>query len=99
MHTILTLQPVFTVTNALHLSGKFRWNLPEHGTKVIGRQLMPRTRIGNSSDRGLTVIPIRLRDAEAFIAEHHRHNAPPRGHKFSIAVCDDDGKVRGVATV
>lgn len=34
----------------------------------------------------LQIRPITLRAACAFIAEHHRHNKPPRGHKFSIAV-------------
>lgn len=41
--------------------------------------------------------PITLRAACAFIAEHHRHNKPPRGHKFSVAAYDDDALV-GVAT-
>lgn len=34
----------------------------------------------------LTVAPISFRDASAFVAQHHRHNKPPRGHKFSIAL-------------
>jgi hypothetical protein len=45
----------------------------------------------------LSIRPITLRAACAFIAEHHRHNKPPRGHKFSVAVHDDDRLV-GVAT-
>lgn len=45
----------------------------------------------------LRVAPITLRAACAFIAEHHRHNKPPRGHKFSIAAKDGDALV-GVAT-
>ena len=45
----------------------------------------------------LTLRPITLRAACAFIAEHHRHNKPPRGHKFSISVWNDDCMV-GVAT-
>lgn len=37
---------------------------------------------------------LRLRPASyklacEFVAEHHRHNPPPQGHKFSIAVVDD----------
>lgn len=34
----------------------------------------------------LSIRPVTLRAACAFIAEHHRHNKPPRGHKFSVAV-------------
>lgn len=45
----------------------------------------------------LKIRPITLRAACAFIAEHHRHNKPPRGHKFSVAVHDDEMLV-GVAT-
>lgn len=46
---------------------------------------------------GLHIRPISLRDACAFIAIHHRHNKPPRGHKFSIAAYMGDDIV-GVAT-
>jgi hypothetical protein len=31
------------------------------------------------------LIPITLRAAAAFVADHHRHLGPPRGHRFSIA--------------
>lgn len=41
----------------------------------------------------LTVRPITLRAACAFITEHHRHNKPPRGHKFSIALHSADALV------
>lgn len=34
----------------------------------------------------LVIRPITLRAACAFVKEHHRHNPPPRGHKFSISV-------------
>lgn len=44
----------------------------------------------------LEIRPITLRAAAAFIAQHHRHNKPPRGHKFSVAV-HDDGELVGVA--
>lgn len=43
----------------------------------------------------LIIRPITLRAAAAFITEHHRHNKPPRGHKFSISVWDAEG-LRGV---
>jgi hypothetical protein len=46
---------------------------------------------------GLEIRPITLRAACAYIAEHHRHNKPPRGHKFSIAIYSGETLV-GVAT-
>lgn len=45
----------------------------------------------------LEIRPITLRAACAFIAEHHRHSKPPRGHKFSVSVWDGAEMV-GVAT-
>lgn len=47
----------------------------------------------------LHVVPIALDEARAFIAEHHRHHVPPVGHKFSLAVADESGAVRGVACI
>lgn len=47
----------------------------------------------------LTVVPISFAEACAFVAEHHRHHKPPNGHRFSVAVADDEGVVRGVAMV
>lgn len=47
----------------------------------------------------LTIVPITFRSASAFVAEHHRHNKPPRGMKFAIGVCDGEGVLRGVAMV
>lgn len=46
----------------------------------------------------LRIVPITFSEACAFIAAHHRHHTPPQGHKFSIAVADDD-KIAGVAVV
>lgn len=46
---------------------------------------------------GLVVVPVTLRQACAFIAEHHRHNKPPRGWKFGIGLTSD-GAMCGVAT-
>jgi hypothetical protein len=36
-------------------------------------------------------IPLRLREATAFVSAHHRHNMAPRGHLFSLGAIDDDG--------
>jgi hypothetical protein len=47
----------------------------------------------------LTLVPITLREANALTARLHRHNAPVRGHKFSIGVADGAGLVRGVSIV
>lgn len=46
----------------------------------------------------LEVTPISLAEANAFVAEHHRHHRPVTGHKFSIA-CSDGDKVVGVAII
>jgi hypothetical protein len=45
----------------------------------------------------LRIQPITFRAACAFVAQHHRHSKPPRGHKFSIAVAID-GVIVGVAS-
>jgi hypothetical protein len=46
----------------------------------------------------LRLRPCELRDANAFIAEHHRHHKPVQGHRFSLAAWDED-KLVGVAVV
>ena len=45
----------------------------------------------------MTVTPIDLSEANAFVSTHHRHHKPVVGHKFSIAV--SDGEIRGCAIV
>jgi hypothetical protein len=42
--------------------------------------------------------PITLRTAQGFVREHHRHNDPQCGHKFSIGLTVD-GVLVGVVTV
>lgn len=37
----------------------------------------------------MDVVPVSFADACAFVAEHHRHHAPPIGHKFSAGVAVD----------
>jgi hypothetical protein len=44
------------------------------------------------------ISPISLRAAQDFIAKHHRHNKPPRGHKFSVGLKNSAGELIGVAT-
>lgn len=46
----------------------------------------------------LSLVPVSLKDANAFVAEHHRHHKPTRGHKFSIG-CAVEGRLVGVAIV
>jgi hypothetical protein len=47
----------------------------------------------------LSIIPCPLAEANAFIRRHHRHHGPLHFHKFSLAVADGEGVVRGVAVV
>ncbi|WP_396654965.1 XF1762 family protein [Microbacterium foliorum] len=47
----------------------------------------------------LHIRTITLRDANTFIHQQHRHHKPVTGHKFSLSVIDDEGRVRGVATI
>jgi len=46
----------------------------------------------------LEIVPVTFRTACAFVQSFHRHNGPPRGHKFSIGV-QSDGLLVGVAMV
>lgn len=41
-------------------------------------------------------VPITLKEAQGFVAEHHRHNIPPVGHKFSVGL-KSNGELIGVA--
>ena len=38
----------------------------------------------------LELRPCDFQTAVQFVGEHHRHNRPPAGHKFSIACYDGD---------
>lgn len=53
---------------------------------------------GRGDWMGLQVVPISLREANAFVEQHHRHHKPVVGHKFSIAASDGE-KIVGVAIV
>lgn len=44
------------------------------------------------------IIPISLKEANAFISEKHRHHKRVQGHKFSIGL-EKDGVLVGVCTV
>lgn len=45
----------------------------------------------------LTIAPITLREANAFVTAYHRHHKASRGHRWSSAVVDESGALRGVA--
>ena len=45
----------------------------------------------------LTIKPCSLREANEYVATHHRHHKPTTGHKSSMKGVDDTGKTRGVA--
>ncbi len=47
----------------------------------------------------LHLVPVRFRDAAAFVAMWHRHHQPPVGMVFTVGAADDDGVLRGVAIV
>lgn len=46
----------------------------------------------------LELTPVSLKEANAFVAAHHRHHRPVVGHKFSIG-CSAGGALVGVAIV
>lgn len=45
----------------------------------------------------MRIVPVTLREAQAFVAAHHRHNKPPRGWKFGVGLRAEENLV-GVAT-
>ena len=47
----------------------------------------------------LRLKPISLAEARRFIAEAHRHNDPPTGHRISVGIEDDKGVLRGVGVL
>ncbi|MBC2594893.1 hypothetical protein H5P28_11555 [Ruficoccus amylovorans] len=44
----------------------------------------------------LSLKPISLKEANAYVAMRHRHHGPTQGHKFSVGITDGE-KLRGVA--
>lgn len=47
----------------------------------------------------LRITPISLEEANCFVYKYHRHHNPVPGHKFSIAVSDEDDVIHGIAIV
>lgn len=46
----------------------------------------------------LELVPISLKEANAFVEQYHRHHKPVTGHKFSIGASDGE-KIVGVAII
>lgn len=46
----------------------------------------------------LMLVPCTLREARAFVGQHHRHHRPPQGGLFAVAAAAD-GEVVGVAII
>ena len=47
----------------------------------------------------LTIIPVSLATANAYVTQFHRHNKKVPGAKFCLGVCDPTGLLRGVCIV
>lgn len=45
----------------------------------------------------LHLVPVRFREAAAFVAMWHRHHSAPVGMVFTVGAADDDGILHGVA--
>ncbi len=45
----------------------------------------------------MRAVPLHLREANQFVAEHHRHSLPTVGGKFALGVADGGGALVGVA--
>lgn len=45
----------------------------------------------------LRIIPLDLKEANAAVAQWHRHHKPAVGHRFSLGAIDNDGKLVGAA--
>lgn len=57
-------------------------------------------RKGGGDVKTLEIVPITLKEANAFVEQHHRHHKAVTGHKFSIAVGDvERDTIVGVAIV
>ena len=47
----------------------------------------------------LFVLPLELSEANALVAQWHRHHQPCQGHRFSLGVIDRDGVLHGAVIV
>lgn len=47
----------------------------------------------------LRIVPLELSEANALVAQWHRHHKPSQGHRFSLGVMDGSGVLRGAAII
>lgn len=47
----------------------------------------------------LRVVPLELREANAFVEEHHRHHKRVQGHRFSIGAVDENDVLHACAVL
>lgn len=47
----------------------------------------------------MRVVPLTLKQLNAFVEAHHRHHKPVRGHRFSIGAVDTEGNLVGACSV
>ncbi|MGW7316323.1 XF1762 family protein [Streptomyces sp. NPDC054865] len=47
----------------------------------------------------LRLVPVRSREAAAFVRQWHRHHRPPAGQIFAVGAADQHGELRAVAIV
>lgn len=71
------------------LETPFKCYIYETGGGICGK---------GGAEMSLEVCPMTLKEANAFVEQHHRHHKPVVGHKFSIG-CTDGKKIVGVAIV
>ena len=65
---------------------------------ALSRQLPAGPRVPGAVGMSLRAVPIDLKEAREFVANFHRHNAAPIGHKFSVG-CSDGHSLVGVAII
>ena len=53
----------------------------------------------NRQELRLRVVPTTLREANAYVAENHRHHKPARGCIAVCALADENGEIHGVGIV
>lgn len=75
--------------------------MTDEDSESLHEELELRTALADLPQRRsrLTVIPCTQSRAKAFVRAHHRHHRPPVGAIFCLAIVDEEGGVRGVATV
>jgi hypothetical protein len=45
----------------------------------------------------LVIVPVTLRQANAFVRQNHRHHPQVQAHRYSLGVCGEDSTLAGVA--